>query len=43
MANKRVDHQHADTDRRVKKVKPLEQQVRELQHTMQTHERPHTH
>lgn len=47
MANKSVDHEHSDTNQRIKKleeqVKQLEQQIRDLQHKMQTHDHPHTH
>jgi len=43
----KVDHQHADTEQRIKKleeqVKHLEQQIRDLQQKMQSHEHPHTH
>ena len=47
MANQSIDHEHAGTEQRIKKleeqVKSLEQQVRELQQAMRTHDHPHKH
>jgi len=47
MVNNSAEHQHADTDQRIRKleqqVKQLEQQLREPQQRVQTHEHPHTH
>lgn len=47
MAEEQTGHKHPDSDQRVQaleeQMKKLQQEVRDLQRKMETHDHPHTH